>query len=129
MLKEGSIVKIKELSLRGSYPSGICGEMLKQSNKVVMITKVKARNQYSISSDDDEYTWNKEMFVDGDTPHTNTTIDCLPIKLYSKIFGSIELVNITDDKEYPYDIKLKDGDIISVTNDFKFFTDSESNIL
>ena len=119
MLKEGDIVKINDLQAR-SYPSGLCREMQEYANQIAIIKKVCRRNEYYISQDIAEYTWNKEMFVNGDQPYQIKKED-LPVNLMSSIFGEITLISITDDPDYPFDIKLKDGDIISVTKEFKYF--------
>ena len=126
MLKEGDIVKINDLTGR-SYPSGVCDEMRQYANKIAVIKKVCRRNEYFISQDPAEYTWNREMFVNGEVPYQIQQKD-LPVDLYSSVFGKITLISITDDPDYPFDIKLKDDDIISVTKEFKYFKDSNKPI-
>lgn len=126
-VKKGDIVKINKLDPHGKYPSGVCSSMIKLSGKVAVIDDVFDLNRFKISIDNGEYTWNKEMFENGDDPLVFSESD-LPIELYSSIFGKMSLVNISGDSDYPYDLKLSDGDIISVTKDFKFFKDSEKSI-
>jgi len=127
MLKEGDIVKIKQLNLRELYPSGVCGDMLRFSGKIAIISRIVAKNNYRISNDENEYSWNKEMFEDSDNPHQILSSE-LPLEIFSNIFGVIILENINNDQDYPYDIRLKDGDIISVTKDFKYFKESNKSI-
>lgn len=118
-IRVGAICKIKPLKPSDKYPSGVSTEMVKLSGKIAQIKSViTAGKSYRIDIDKGHWTWDTEMFEP-------VTKDDLPLIFNNDIFGKMTLIDLTKDPDYPLDFQLEDGDIISLTIDFRWFKDKE----
>lgn len=118
-IRVNAICKIKQLKFGDNYPSGLSTEMIRLSGKIVQIKSViTAGKSYRIDIDEGRWTWDNEMFEP-------ITKDDLPLIFNNDVFGRMTLIDLTKDPDYPLDFQLEDGDIISLTVDFKWFKDKK----